>query len=78
MFVKGIRISQYSKDIDVTINVEAAQCGKILDFDNKLDLDSVSALVLNFICSFKADCVNYWVSMSFCDMDIIPFYRVEK
>ena len=23
------------------------------------DLDSDSALVLNYICSFKADCVNY-------------------
>lgn len=41
------------------INMEAAWCsGKILDFDNKLDLDSNPNLIIIYICNTKADCLN--------------------
>lgn len=50
---------QDSNDIDMifSINMKAAWCWKILDFDNKPDLDSGAALVINYICGFKADFV---------------------
>lgn len=65
--VKGIKVSQDSKDIDVIFSISMEGCMmqlEIMDFDNKQKTFGFNCdLVIDCICDIKAGCLNSCTSV---------------